>query len=126
MSAAIGAAYYDAFRSSAVTPAPYFAIAAYGSVASSQQAALQEWQRYSGGATKVEPSFAGTPDGAADQLRQLATRYGADEAFIDCFAASHDMRLDGLRSLSDALGLSKSSGELTGTAPFETPNAWNT
>jgi luciferase family oxidoreductase group 1 len=101
----VGVAYRDAFRPSAVTSAPYLAIAAYGTVASSEPKARDEWQRLPGGEND-QPTFAGAGGTVAGQLSELVSGYGADEAFVDCFATSLGMRLDGLRSLADALRLS--------------------
>jgi len=101
----IGAVYRDAFRPSAVTTAPYFAIAAYGAVASTAPRAVEEWRGVSG-ATE-SPSFAGDSSSAADQICQLAGGYGADEIFIDCFSSSLAVRLEGLRAIADALRLSE-------------------
>jgi luciferase family oxidoreductase group 1 len=102
----LGAAYRDAFRPSSATSAPDFAIAAFGAISSSEPQARDEWQRGAGG-TPSQPSFVGSAGSVAHQLEDLAASYGADETFVDCFAGSPGRRLDGLRSLAEALGLSK-------------------
>jgi luciferase family oxidoreductase group 1 len=101
----LAAAYRDAFRPSSFTSAPHFAVAAFGAVSSSEPQACEEWRRGSGG-TPIPPSFVGTPGSVANQLEDLAASYGANETFVDCFAGSLGMRLDALRGLAEALGLS--------------------
>ena len=98
----VAAAYRDAFRPSAITPAPYYAIAMYGSVADRDDVA-RIWNR--GGSDGAAATFGGTASDCADQIRGLADRLGADEVFLDCFALRLGERLDALRAVAEALGL---------------------
>jgi luciferase family oxidoreductase group 1 len=98
----IGAAYRDAFRPSAMTDAPTFAIAAYGVVADQGDVA-RIWNHGESGSAM--PTFGGTAAECAEQLEGLVDRLGADELFLDCFALRLADRLDALRGVAEALGL---------------------
>ena len=105
----IGTVYRDAFRPGAAGAAPYFAIAGFGAVGGDEVEARQRWLAYRSSADRArprsEPSFSGSPAGAAVQIAELVASYGADEILVDCFAGNLDDRLDGLRRLAEGLGL---------------------
>jgi len=120
--ATIGAAYRDAFRPGLSSTEPYLAIAAYGAVADDDARGLGEWRHYSGEQSIVAPSFVGDGARVAEQLQALAASYGADEVFIDCFGSSAERRLDGLRSVAEALGLADASARGDAATPHPAPH----
>ena len=114
----------DNFRANAVTPAPYFAITAFGAVGGCGSEALRRWHAHSaiycGSESQTGSSFSGTATVAAAQVTGLIEGYRPDETLLDCFAGNLEACLDGLRQLGTPLGVAQRpalSASCRGRAP---------